>query len=63
MFGFGWLEIAVLIALVVLIFGANRSREIFTTAFRTYHKVNKTKQDLKNMVSVDRLLSKKDKES
>ncbi|BCR03973.1 hypothetical protein DESUT3_10420 [Desulfuromonas versatilis] len=63
MFGLGMVEIGILVALVVLVFGGAKARELFSTAFKTYQKVNQTKQELRNMVSLDGLLGKKDKDS
>jgi len=62
MFGLGFVEIALLALLIVLIFGAGPARRLAETAFKTYKTVNKTKQDLKDMVSLDGLLGKKDRQ-
>ncbi len=63
MFGLGMVEIGILVALVVLFFGGPKARDIIGRVFKTYQKVNQTKQELRNMVSLDGMLGKKDKDS
>ncbi len=64
MFGFGLMEIAILIGLLVLIFGTRRLPEILRRGVEIYGKVNQTKQEARNLFSLEGLLGRnRDKKS
>jgi len=46
MFGLGWMEIALLLLVLVLIFGVGPSTQLLGRLFGTYRKVNNAKQQL-----------------
>jgi Sec-independent protein translocase protein TatA len=58
MFGFGFWEIAILIGLLVLVFGAKRLPEILRRGVEIHGKVNQTKQEVRSLFSLDGLLGR-----
>ena len=61
MFGFGYLEIGILVLILVLIFGVRRAGRILRQGFDTYRRVDKTRQDLKRSFSLTSLFRRDDK--
>jgi Sec-independent protein translocase protein TatA len=61
MFGFGYLEIIIVAALVVLVLGIGRARKLFDTLFGMHRRVEKAKQELRQTFSLSDLLPRKKK--
>jgi Sec-independent protein translocase protein TatA len=61
MFGFGYLEIIVVAALLVLVIGIGPARKLFDTIFGVYREVEKTKQEIRQTFSLGGLFRRKNK--
>ncbi len=61
MFGFGYLEIIVIAAVVILVLGAGRARKLFDTLFGAYRQVEKTKQEIRRTFSLGDLFRRRDR--
>ena len=61
MFGFGILEIAMVVVLLVLVLGAGPARRLFESLFGAYRKVEQTKQEIRKTFSLGDLFSRNKK--
>jgi Sec-independent protein translocase protein TatA len=61
MFGFGYLEIGLVVLLLALLFGAERTGKILRQVFGTYRQVDETRQQLKSSFNLTSLFRRGDK--
>ncbi|KIH77957.1 hypothetical protein SAMN05660860_02388 [Geoalkalibacter ferrihydriticus] len=58
MFGFGFLEIGLLILLLVVLFGARRAGDMLRRGMEIHGQVNRARSDLRSFFSIDTLLGR-----
>jgi len=61
MFGLGWMEISLLLAVLVMLFGVGPSGRILGRLFGTYRKVNDVKQQVRSSFNPLNYLKRNDR--